>query len=261
MKKNLLILALICLFSCNNNSEKIHNSENKNNNGLKLEVNKKTTDSLMKVISSNNCVTKKNYKNIIHFGNSICQHPIINDVWWGEWGMAATVKENDYVHKFLSMIKVKNPSIKSDALNIASWETNYATFNKSTLDPYLAGKDLVILRLGENVTYYPDFQNQYKKLIQYIQSKAPKATIILGGQFWANETKENAMTNVATELGLPFVSLNHLDYPIYKQKVNNIVFGNDNLTHIISNTGVANHPNDLGMLKIAESLFFVFCKT
>jgi len=249
MQKQLLLLILICLFSCK------HNSEFENKNNTNTLDGKKITDSLLKIVSKNNYVSIKNYKNIIHFGNSICKHPIVTDVWWGEWGMAATVKENDYVHKFLSMIKVKNPNATSDALNIAPWETNYATFNKSTLDSYLVGKDLVILRLGENVTYYPDFQNQYKKLIQYIQSKAPNATIILGGQFWTNATKEIAMQNAANELKLPFISLNHLDSATYKQSVNNIVYGDDNLTHIISNTGVADHPNDLGHLEIAKSLF------
>lgn len=195
------------------------------------------------------------YKNVIHFGNSICKHPIIAGIWWGEWGMAATIRDNDYVHKFLSFLKIYSPSATSDAFNIANWETNYATFDKSTLDPYLIGKDLVVLRLGENVTYYSDFQNQYKILIQYIQSKVPNATIILGGQFWTNATKETAMQNAANELGLPFVSVKHLDSATYKQTVGGVVQGDDGLPHTITDSGVANHPNDLGMLKIAEALF------
>jgi hypothetical protein len=197
----------------------------------------------------------KAYKNVIHFGNSICKHPILTGIWWGEWGMAATIRDNDYVHKFLSFLKLININATSDALNITAWETNYATFNKSTLDSYLVDKDLIILRLGENVTYYTDFQNQYKILIQYIQSKAPNADIILGGQFWTNATKETAMQNVAIELGLPFVSVKHLDSATYKQSIGGIVHGDDGLTHTITDSGVASHPNDLGMQKIAEALF------
>lgn len=259
MQKQLLLLILICLFSCKHNSEQTNVNNNKKNDSLTLETNKKITDSLLLIVRNNNYLnttkSKIGYKKVVHFGNSICKHPIIANIWWGKWGMAATVKENDYVHRFLNMLKAKNPLATSDALNIAPWETDYTTFDKSTLDPYLKDKDLVVLRLGENVKYYPDFQNQYKKLVQYIQLKSPNATIVLGGQFWTNATKENAMINVAIELGLPFVSLNHLDSPTYKQNVNNIVYGDDDLTHIISNAGVANHPNDLGMLRIAESLF------
>lgn len=205
--------------------------------------------------NENFLVSKEGYKNIIHLGNSICKHPVIAGVWWGEWGMASTTRDNDYVHKFLSFMKIKNVNATSDALNIAAWETNYVTFNKATLDPYLVGKDLVVLRLGENVTYYADFQNQYKILVQYIQSKAPTADIILGGQFWTNATKETAMQNVATELGLPFISVKHLDSATYKQTVGGIVQGDDGLPHTITDSGVANHPNDLGMLKIAEALY------
>jgi len=210
---------------------------------------------LISLLLGKDNLTKRQYKNVAHFGNSICKHPIISGVWWGDWGMAATTRENDYVHKFLSFMKEKNKNATSDAFNIAAWETNYATFNKSTMDPYLVGKDLVVVRLGENVTYYTDFQNQYKILIQYIQSKAPNADIILGGQFWTNAQKETAMKNVATELGLPFVSVNHLDSATYKQTVGGIVYGDDGNTHTITDSGVAIHPNDLGMQKIAEALF------
>lgn len=205
--------------------------------------------------NENFLVSKEGYKNIIHFGNSICKHPIISGVWWGEWGMSSTTKDNDYVHRFLSILQSKNPNATSEAMNISEWETNYATFNKATLDPYLVGKDLVVLRLGENVTYYADFQNQYKILVQYIQNKAPNADIILGGQFWTNATKETAMQNVANELGLPFISFKHLDSATYKQAVGGIVQGGDGFSHTITNVGVANHPNDLGMLKIAQALY------
>ena len=194
------------------------------------------------------------YKNVIHLGNSITRHPITS-FWWGDWGMAATIRENDYVHRFLAMLQLRNPTAISGAFHISAWETNYVTFDKTTLDPYLVGRDLVVLRLGENVTYYADFQNQYKILVQYIQSKVPNATIILGGQFWTNAQKETAMQNVAVELGLPFVSVKHLDSATYKQTMGAMVYGDDLAWHAIDNGGVAIHPNDLGMLEIAKSLF------
>jgi len=198
--------------------------------------------------------TKKQYNSVVHLGNSITIHPITS-FWWGEWGMAATVRENDYVHKFWDLLKIKNPNADSIAFHISEWEIDYSTFDKTTMDSYLLGRDLIVLRLGENVTYYADFQNQYKILVQYIQSKAPNATIVLGGQFWVSATKETAMQNVANELKLPFVSIKHLDSATYKQTMGSMVYGDDLAWHAIDYSGVAIHPNDLGMLKIAESLF------
>jgi hypothetical protein len=194
------------------------------------------------------------YKSVAHLGNSLTIHEITS-FWWGTWGMAATIRDNDYVHRFESILKGYYPSLVSTPLSVKPWELNYATYDKSLMDASLVGKDLVIVRLGENVAYYADFQNQYKILIQYIQSKVPTARIILGGQFWAETTKENAMIAVGVELGLTYVNLNYLDVAANKSSLGTQVYGDDNQWHAIDNSGVAAHPNDTGMLKIAETLF------
>lgn len=194
------------------------------------------------------------YKSVAHLGNSLTIHEVTS-FWWGTWGMAATIRDNDYVHRFESILKGYYPSLISTPLSIKPWELNYATYDKSLMDASLVGKDLVIMRLGENVTYYADFQNQYKILIQYIQSKVPTARIILGGQFWAESTKEAAMVAVGVELGLTYVNLNYLDVTANKSSIGTMVYGDDLAWHAIDNSGVAAHPNDTGMLKIAETLF------
>lgn len=208
-------------------------------------------------VTNGNLVAKAlGFSNILHIGNSICRHPIVAGTWWGDWGMAASIRENDYVHQFLSLVQTIKPTAVTDAINLADWEWNYETYDKTLLNSSLTGKDLVVIRIGENATYSANFKAEYKELIQYIHTQNPTATIILGGQFWTETNKENDMKAVADELGLPFVSIMHLNTPEHKW-TNNVdqVYGDDNQWHTITNQGVADHPNDLAMQKISQLLF------
>lgn len=212
----------------------------------------------IKVNNNGDLATEKigNYKNILHFGNSILRHPITS-YWWGDWGMASSTRDNDYNHKLLSMLQVSEPSAVTEALNIAPWELNTSTYDKTNFDSILALKpyDLFVLRLGENGTYTSNFKNDYRNLVLYIKTKIPNTRIVIGGQFWENYQKETAMQEVAQELGLTFVSMQGLDITSNKSFIGDVVQGDDGNSHVVDHLGVANHPNDLGMLKIAERLF------
>lgn len=197
------------------------------------------------------------YKVIGHAGNSILRHPIMS-YWWGDWGMAASTRENDYNHRLLAMIKTDEPTATTDAMNWAAWELNPSTYDKSNFDSYLTSKpfDLFIIRFGENATYNSNYKQNYKDLVLYVKSKLPdNCRIIIGGQFWANSDKETAMSQVADELGLTFVSMAGLDIPANKSFIGDTVQGDDGQSHTVDNSGVANHPNNNGMLAIAQRLF------
>lgn len=194
------------------------------------------------------------YSNILHLGNSIAKHALTS-YWWGSWGMAASELSKDYVHRFLAKMQVLKPAAATSVLNIAEWEVNPSGWNKSTLDPYLIGKDLICIRLGENATYNGTFKTEFASLISYIKSKNSTAKILIGGVFWADSNKDTAMSEVASENSLPFVSLSHLDIPANKSYMGAQVKGDDGQWHTVNNTGVAIHPGDLGMDAIATELF------
>ncbi|MCL1640984.1 SGNH/GDSL hydrolase family protein [Elizabethkingia anophelis] len=199
------------------------------------------------------------FNKIAHLGNSICRHQITS-FWWGDWGMAATTRDKDYVHQFLSKYKSKNSSATTQALNIATWETGHTTYNKSQLDSTLLGSDLVVIRIGENVTWSTSFKSEFRLLVEYIISKVPNATLLIGGTFWYSQEKDSDMKAVADEKGITFVSMQGLDIPENKQTLSGQVFGDDNQWHTIADggsiaEGVANHPNDRGMQLIAERLY------
>ena len=196
---------------------------------------------------------------IAHLGNSICKHEITS-FWWGFWGMAATVRENDYVHRFLAKYQTINASATTEALNIATWETNHTTYDKTQIDSTIDRSDLIVVRIGENVTYSASFKDEFRNLINYIIGKEPQATILIGGTFWYHAEKDADMKAIADELGITFVSMQGLDTPSNRATLSTQVYGDDNQWHTISDggsiaQGVADHPSDAGMEAIAQRLF------
>lgn len=209
-------------------------------------------DLLMSKIAT---LTAVKFKSILHFGNSMLWHSL-QSYWWGEWGMAATQESKDYAHQFLFKVQQTSPEAVSRSKNIAVWETNTSGFDKNTLDSeFTVNPDLVVVRLGENVTWHSNFRNDFRALIDYIISKAPTAKIIIGGTFWYSPEKDADMKAVADEKSIVFVSMQGLAVGDNLEKVGNQVYGNDGQLHTIDSEGVAAHPSDAGMLAIAERLF------
>lgn len=198
------------------------------------------------------------YTKILHFGNSILRHAIMS-YWWGDWGMAAKTRNDDYAHRFLAKIKVANPTAQSWEQNIAAWEQNPTGYNKAQLDSLLTAQayDLIVVRLGENATSIPvaTYKTEFRNLITYIQNKVPTARIIIGGMFWSNAGLEGAMQQIAAEKNLTYVDMSGLDIAANKSFIGDTVQGDDGQTHTVDNAGVANHPNNAGMEAIASRLF------
>lgn len=66
-------------------------------------------------------------------GNSITLHGISEKIgWYGEWGMAASAKEKDYVHRLESAVLEKHPDTEFCVCQVASWERLYKDGAEST---------------------------------------------------------------------------------------------------------------------------------
>lgn len=198
------------------------------------------------------------FSSMLVMGNSITEHPIVANTWWGVWGMAATTRDKDFVHVLAAKLTPKVPSFVFLAKNIYAWEINHATYDKSNFDSYFTtARDLVVLRMGENVPSdsISTLQTSYMSLIDYVRTKAPNATIIATGVFWANSAKDTAIKNACIAKNVPFVTLSQLDLPQNKQSIGGQVYGDDGQFHTITNSGVAGHPNDAGMQAIADTIY------
>ena len=191
---------------------------------------------------------------ILFVGNSITKHGPKADIdWHGNWGMAATSEDKDYVHVVTKALAAKQgitPMIM--VKNVADFERNHVGYD-------IAGKyadaaafkaDLVILCIGENVAALktPEarakYQEQVAALLKTLKSN-PKAQIIVRSSFWPSEAKDGAMRLACEAVGGTFVDISTLakDEQNYARS-----------ERPYKHAGVANHPGDRGMAAIAEAI-------
>lgn len=194
------------------------------------------------------------YNNVLVLGNSITVHPIWF-YWWGEWGMAATIRENDFVHKLQSKIRTLNSGCIVEGVNIAAWEVDHTTYDLTNLDTYFeTERDVVIIRLGENVVSEVNWEVSLQTLINYIESKTD-AKIFITGVFFTDASKDVILASRALNNGFPYVELSSLNSGANLAGMGTIVYDEEGNPHAIDNEGVADHPSDIGMEAIAEKIF------
>jgi alpha-galactosidase len=191
---------------------------------------------------------------ILFVGNSLTSHGPKADIdWHGNWGMAATSLDKDYVHVVTKALAAKQGTTPEIMIkNVADFERNHVGYD-------IAGKyaaaaafkaDLVILCIGENVPALktPEAQAKYQEqvtaLLKTLKAN-PKAQIIVRSSFWPSTAKDDAMRKACEAVGGTFVDISALakDEQNYARS-----------ERPYKHAGVANHPGDRGMAAIAEEI-------
>lgn len=181
---------------------------------------------------------------IAFLGNSITRHGVAEELdWLGDWGMAASSRENDYVHKLVSRIKKR---VSYCIANLSGWERSR---DMSLLErDYAAvksfGADIVVVRLGENARLaenLEEFKPCYKEMVAYF---AGNAKVVLTDLFWEYEPFDTFVKNFAEEEGFAFVAIHDLGGDTEMKAVGKF-----------AHAGVAAHPSDRGMAEIAERIY------
>ncbi|MGI9108667.1 MAG: SGNH/GDSL hydrolase family protein [Opitutales bacterium] len=191
---------------------------------------------------------------ILFVGNSITKHGPKADIdWHGNWGMAATSEDKDYVHLVTKSLAAKHGAQPEILVK------NVADFERAHVGYDIAGKfadaaafkaDLIILCIGENVAALKtpeaqaDYQTQVTALLKALKTN-PKAAIIVRSSFWANPAKDSAMRQACEAVGGTFVDIGALS-----KDEQNYARSERPYKH----AGVANHPGDCGMAAIAEAI-------
>ncbi len=189
--------------------------------------------------------------NVLFIGNSITRHePKLEIGWKNDWGMAASQKENDYVHVTVKLLEEKFGKVNYCIANCGEWELNY--YQDDLLAEWKEARDfkadIVIIRIGENIWQAREnfekysIEPHYIKMVEYFRSN-PSSNVILTDLFWRNEQIDQVIRKVAKEKGYKLVELGDLG-----ERGENMAIGQ------FWHKGVAIHPNDNGMRQIAERI-------
>ena len=193
-------------------------------------------------------------RRILFLGNSITLHGPKPDIGWtGNWGMAASAEDKDYVHLVTRALAEQTGAAPQIMVrNIADFERNYATYDVDLelKDCFAFDPDLVILAIGENVPALgtEDATAQFKKgvmsLLRVAMAKR-HPLLVVRSSFWADATKDDILAQACQEVGGIFVNAG----PLGRQPAN-AARSERSFTH----DGVAIHPGDQGMKALAEAI-------
>ena len=186
---------------------------------------------------------------VLFLGNSITLHGVCAEIGWhNEWGMAASAEEKDYVHLLEKAILAKDPDAAFCICQVSSWERQYQTGSALLADYEAArqfGADVIVLRFIENCPaagFDPDaFQKELDTLVRYF-NREEKARVIVTTGFW-HHPGDGTLCAYAEKHGWPCVALGDLGEDDAMKAVG-----------LFAHNGVANHPGDLGMQRIAERI-------
>ena len=192
---------------------------------------------------------------VLCLGNSITRHEYKADIeWFSEWGMAASKEEYDYCHQLEKMLSQNRPGTVVTPLNIAYWERNLNCSIDSLIGTYATDKDVIVIRLGENVQDKEAFKTGILRLVEYCKQKARK--VVITGCFWKDDEKERAIINAARMYGITFIPIDWIDR-LYdsRPKVGDTLYNLQGDPYIVTKDFIIAHPNDEGMRKIAEMIY------
>lgn len=194
------------------------------------------------------------FQKVLFLGNSITLHGPSQKVdWSGNWGMAASAAEKDYVHLVTQSLAKKDGSAPETLVkNIAAFERQYATYDvaEQLKDAVAFQADLIVLCIGENVPTpgSPEALSQFKDaVVKMLNSvKAGRSpTLVVRSSFWASAAKDEALKQACAEVGGRFADIRALG----KDEKN---FARSERPY--KHAGVANHPGDRGMQAIADAI-------
>ena len=184
-------------------------------------------------------------KRILIVGNSITRHGPRESIGWsGDWGMAASAPEKDYVHRLHAMLCAAGQDVFMRIRQCSHWEGNFDKDDiLSKYDEERAfDADLVVFRLGENVRTQ-DQAALRAAMERFTAHICPSGTMVFVTCFWDNPFVDEVIRAVANERG--DVCLN--GFLAHDER--NMALGQ------FWHEGVSIHPSDEGMEKIAKLIF------
>lgn len=180
---------------------------------------------------------------LLFLGNSITRHGQKTEIGWdGDYGMAASKPENDYVHVLCDMLEKAGKHVIAKAENISYAETAPGEGSNERAEKLLSfGADIVVFRIGENIA--DEKAEAFARNLPPLIDAFKAVPVFIVSCFWKKDKIEKILEDTAARCGVHFVSLKAIQGEEYQ------AIGE------YEHTGVAAHPSDKGMKAIAELIF------
>lgn len=196
--------------------------------------------------------TENGHPRIMFVGNSITRHKPAPDIgWYGDWGMAASARDKDYVHLCIKHISEKFPNASFCIIQAAEWERGYKQCDVESV--YSEAKDfnpdIIINRMSENIPMdclvHDLLIDKMREFHKYLSGNNDNVKLIVTSNVFANQKKDEALRDYAEKVSAQYVFLNDLTE------------NKENLANEYEHEGVRVHPGDKGMQLIADRLLEV----
>ncbi len=192
-------------------------------------------------------------KRILFLGNSITRHGVNESIgWYGDWGMAATSVDKDYVHRTMAKVWEIDPNASFLVAQVSLWEREFwndQVIDDNYKDALAYNPDIIVMRAVENVRpeelQNHDFAAGYKNLLDRM-NKSGKAKIIVTSAFWAAGERDKIILDLAEQNCWSFIYLADLG-------INDKYMAKERF----ENRAVGIHPGDVGMEEISDRIFHV----
>lgn len=190
---------------------------------------------------------------LLVIGDSISKHqPNATLGWEGNWGMAASSEDKDYVHLFLARLAASQAGKEPELLICAEGGGTLAA-QAAQCERFKAfGADLAIVQMGENDNKEVDeagFQRPYEEILEAIKAGNPKARILCAGVWtppYGSAAKDALIRKACEKTGAVFVDLG---------SANSVPANKAGSENRFSHPGVNWHPGDKGMQAYADALW------
>ena len=198
---------------------------------------------------------------LMTYGNSIHYHQPNESLGWaGNWGMAASSQEKDYVHRLISYLEQKYGEGSVEwvmGTGQGSFESDTTDYTETQdLTEFLKGietcarneqPDIITVQFGENshCENAVAYENAMTQFVKMLKKGAPDAVVLITTPFWGGDAKINGANAAAEKLNIPIA-----DLAVLTTAENEALDGPDEWT-----SGVKIHPGDLGMDRIAQAMY------
>ena len=194
--------------------------------------------------------------NVIVIGNSIT-------LGFGTHGMASSAVNTDYYYLLQQYLLRLNPDVKVKRVAGYGWESSVTSeerveFLEKSIKPELPEQcDLIIIQLGDNVNTpekQATFETDTYKFLDWIKTECPNVRVLwVFGRY--NLSNSEAIRKACELYGAEYVDISVISTDDkYKAKINSEYEKEDGTMGVITDYGVASHPNDEGMRVIFDKI-------